>query len=161
MVFKKIIFRPPQIIYEHLIAKKRGSMGFVILLFFLIGFVMARGYIYLSLLGLWRDNFTPKFISTHIHHFALGIFLVVPVSLLFMVMPPKLMPFWRLKLAAIYGWGLGLICDEFGMWLNLRDEYSLRHGYDAIIVLAGVLINIVYFGKLWRFLAKKLTGRRD
>ncbi|MCX6816431.1 MAG: hypothetical protein NTZ93_00985 [Candidatus Beckwithbacteria bacterium] len=148
-------------IYEHLIARKRGSTGFVILLFFLIGFIMARGYIYLSLLGLWRDNFTPQFIGAHIHHFALGIFLVVPASLLFMLLPPKFMPYWRLKLAAIYGWGMGLIFDEFGMWLNLQDEYSLRHGYDAIIVLAGLLINVVYFGRMWRFIFKKLTGRRD
>lgn len=147
--------------YEHLIAKKRGSIGFTILLFFLLGFMMARGYVYLSLLGLWRENFMIAIVGRHIHHFAWGIFLVVPASLLFMLLPSRLMPYWRLKLAAIYGWGMGLIFDQFGMWLNLRDEYSVRRGYDAVILLAGVLINVVYFGRMWRFIFKKLTGRKD
>lgn len=158
---KKIIYRPPQFLYEHLIARKKGSIGFVILEFFLLGFLMARGYVWLSQLGWVPANFMTVTVNRHIHHFAWGIFLVVPAGLLFMLIPPRFLPYWRLKLAAIYGWGMGLIFDEFGMWLNLENVYHLREGYDAIIVVAGILINVVYFGRMWRYLLKKLTGRKD
>lgn len=138
--------------YEHLIARKRGSTGFVILLFFLLGFILARLYVYLAVLGLWKDNFTPAFFNSHIHHFALGIFLVAPAGFTSLVLPHNLLPRWRLKLAAVYGLGLGLIFDEFGMWLNLKDEYSLRQGYDAVIIAAAIIINVVYFARIWRLL---------
>jgi len=130
----------------------------VLLEFFLLGFLMARGYVYLSEAGWLPQNLMTVAVGRHIHHFAWGIFLVVPTGVLFMLMPSKLLAYWRLKLVAIYGWGMGLIFDEFGMWLNLEDDYHWRQGYDAVIVVAGLLINIVYFKEIWLFLLSKLTG---
>lgn len=151
----RLIYRPPVFLYEHLISRKRGSLGFVILEFFLLGFVMARAYVYFSRLGWWPQNFMTVVVGQHIHHFAWGIILVVPVGLAYMLMPERFMPYWRLKLAAIYGWGMGLIFDQFGMWINLTDNYSLRTGYDAVVILAGILINGVYFKPMWKFLYQK------
>jgi len=39
----------------------------------------------------------------------------------------------------IYGIGLGLTFDEFGMWLHLNGDYWQRASFDAVIVLAAAL----------------------
>jgi hypothetical protein len=41
--------------------------------------------------------------------------------------------------AVIYGIGLGLTFDEFGMWLHLNGDYWQRASFDAVIVLAAAL----------------------
>ncbi|MBI5221852.1 MAG: hypothetical protein HY979_03535, partial [Candidatus Magasanikbacteria bacterium] len=46
---------------------------------------------------------------------------------------------------AVYGIGLGLTFDEFGMWVRLADTYWVRQSYDAIIVIFLVLLNIAYY----------------
>lgn len=57
---------------------------------------------------------------------------------------------FRHIIAAFYGIGLGLAYDEFGMWLMLKDNYWIRQSYDAIAIIAVILINIVYFNELWQ-----------
>src|SRR6266705_3385839 len=49
--------------------------------------------------------------------------------------PPAALP----AAAVIYGIGLGLTFDEFGMWLHLNGDYWQRASFDAVIVLAAVL----------------------
>ena len=39
----------------------------------------------------------------------------------------------------VYGIGLGLTFDEFGMWLHLNGDYWQRASFDAVIVLAAGL----------------------
>jgi len=41
--------------------------------------------------------------------------------------------------AVLYGIGLGLTFDEFGMWLHLNGDYWQRASFDAIVVLAAAL----------------------
>lgn len=159
ITLKQLIYRPPQLFYEHVISRKRGNVGFVLLEFFLLGFIMARLYVYLSILGLWPENFMIGVVKVHMHHFGWGILIVALTGFVYFNLPYYLIPKWRLKLAGLYGWGLGLIFDQFGMWLNLKDEYSLRRGYDAVIILAGLMINVVYFSKMWRLLYKKTLGK--
>src|SRR6266704_573893 len=75
--------------------------------------------------------------DTHIHHLNYGIFLLAGVGayLLFSPGPPAALP----AAAVIYGIGLGLTFDEFGMWLHLNGDYWQRASFDAVIVLAAVL----------------------
>ncbi len=54
------------------------------------------------------------------------------------------------KLAIMYGFGLGLTFDEFSLWLRLDDDYYARVSYEAIIVIIVILLNIVYFGDIWK-----------
>jgi hypothetical protein len=56
--------------------------------------------------------------------------------------------------ATLYGVGLALAFDEFGMWLHLEDDYWIRHSYDAVIIITAVLFNIVYLSIFW----KKILG---
>src|SRR5207249_754833 len=75
--------------------------------------------------------------DTHIHHLNYGIFLLAGVGayLLFSPGPPAAAP----AAAVIYGIGLGLTFDEFGMWLHLNGDYWQRASFDAIVVLAATL----------------------
>ena len=39
--------------------------------------------------------------------------------------------------------------DEFGMWLRLTDDYSVRGSYDAVMLIVDFLISVVYFVDFW------------
>jgi hypothetical protein len=75
--------------------------------------------------------------DTHVHHLNYGIFLLAGVGayLLFKPVPSSVPP----TAAVIYGIGLGLTFDEFGMWLHLNGDYWQRASFDAVIVLAVAL----------------------
>ena len=46
--------------------------------------------------------------------------------------------------AIIYGIGLALTFDEFGMWVHLGGSYWQRASYDAVVTVASVLALIAY-----------------
>jgi hypothetical protein len=75
--------------------------------------------------------------GTHVHHLNYGIFLLAGVGayLLFTPGGGPAAP----TVAVIYGIGLGLTFDEFGMWLHLSGDYWQRASFDAVIVLAAAL----------------------
>lgn len=75
--------------------------------------------------------------GTHVHHLNYGIFLLAGVGayLLFTPGGGPAAP----AAAVIYGLGLGLTFDEFGMWLHLNGDYWQRASFDAVIVLAAAL----------------------
>ena len=82
------------------------------------------------------------------HHFTYGIFILGIVGFLSLVLERtnKL----KLQLAVLYGLGLGLAFDEFAMWIQLEDVYRDRSTYDAIVIIALLLLNIVYFSDFWK-----------
>lgn len=53
--------------------------------------------------------------------------------------------------AAVYGIGLALTFDEFGMWLHLNDFYWQRASFDAITVIMAALALMVVLPR-WRSL---------
>lgn len=64
---------------------------------------------------------------------------------------------WRKKIIVLYGIGLGLTFDEFGMWLHLEDQYWMRTSYDAIVIISLVLLNAIFFGERWMRIFKLLS----
>jgi hypothetical protein len=88
--------------------------------------------------------------GTHVHHLNYGIFLLslCGAYLIFARPTGRKMTFC----AIIYGIGLGLTFDEFGMWLHLGGMYWQRASYDAIITIAAVLALIGYGSTIrhWR-----------
>lgn len=117
---------------------------------FLVTFIIARTWVYLSILGVVPESFTENVRGVHIHHFTWGILLNSIIGYLILVLPRHLFQAWKLKLSALFGVGLALTFDEFGMWLRLKDVYFIRHSYDAVIIIAVLFINIIYFGTLWK-----------
>ncbi|MCL5675559.1 MAG: hypothetical protein M1120_00330 [Patescibacteria group bacterium] len=136
-------------IYNSVIRKHKDATSFMVLLFFLLTFVVSRTYIYLNTVGIVPDNwFLNRSIrGVHIHHLAFGIVILTISGYLALIFHSQ-----RIKhyISALYGVGLGLAYDEFGMWLHLRDNYWIRQSYDAIAIITVLLINIVYFGNLWQ-----------
>jgi hypothetical protein len=145
-------------IYDKLIERHRRRVSFVVLVSFLLTFVFVRFYVLTAGLGIIDDPYL-YIRGYHIHHLNYGI-CIMAIS-----------GFWaltfqnerdRLKIGVLYGIGLGLTFDEFGMWLRLQDDYWARTSYDAIIIIALIFISFVYFPSFWYRLlrrAKKDLGR--
>ncbi len=116
----------------------------VIIFYFLITFVVSRLMVYL-VIGRWLPNFFLTVRGVHIHHFTYGVFILVLIGLYLILRRPEAESEIFKICTAIYGIGLGLTFDEFGMWVRLADEYWLRQSYDAVVVVLLLLLNIAYF----------------
>lgn len=90
--------------------------------------------------------------GTHVHHLNYGIFLLsLSGAYLIFARPTGR----RMSATAIvYGIGLGLTFDEFGMWLHLGGLYWQRASYDAIVTIAAVLGLIAYGSTIRRWRPK-------
>src|SRR5207237_1443675 len=72
---------------------------------------------------------------TSLHQLNYGIFLLAGVGAYLLFSSGPAVP----GAAVVYGIGLGLTFDEFGMWLHLNGDYWQRASFDAIVVLAAGL----------------------
>ncbi|MBI5465009.1 hypothetical protein HY946_00165 [Candidatus Gottesmanbacteria bacterium] len=144
-------------LYNSIIRKHRDAISFIVLFFFLITFVVSRTYIYLNTIGVVPDEWilNKNVRGVHIHHLAFGIIFLTVAGFLALTIHGQRS---RHYISALYGIGLGLAYDEFGMWLRLKDEYWLRQSYDAVAIISAVLINIVYFGNLWQKIFFKIVA---
>lgn len=145
-----LFLHPPKLLYERFIAKQRKGVTFTVLFFFLVTFMLARLYVYLAVQNIIPDSLTQNIRGVHVHHFAWGILLNSVVGYILLVLPSDMFEEWKIKLSAIFGIGLGLTFDEFGMWLYLQDEYWVRQSYDAIIIISILFIDIIYLGNTWK-----------
>src|SRR2546426_10129648 len=105
-----------------------------VLLSLLLTFIAARVVSVLMMLHRMPDIYLHVR-DTHIHHLNYGIFLLAGVGAYLLFSPGPVAP----AAAVIYGIGLGLTFDEFGMWLHLNGDYWQRASFDAVIVLAAGL----------------------
>jgi len=119
---------------------------------FLITFVVARLFVYL-VLGHLLPNFFLEIRGVHIHHFTYGVVILVIVGLYLLLRRPAHETDSFRWSALFYGIGLGLTFDEFGMWIMLQDNYWMRQSYDAVIIVALILLNIAFY----RFVGKVLN----
>jgi len=111
--------------------RKRAQL---ILLAFLVTFVCARVLVFLIMARKLPDLFLHIH-GTHVHHLNHGIFLLVAVGAWLLLRPPQNFR-WP---AILYGVGLALTFDEFGMWLHLGGSYWQRASWDAVVVVTAVL----------------------
>lgn len=126
--------------------KHGQKISFLILLSFLPSFIIARFCALIAAPVLFYKDI-------HIHHLNFGIgFLAISGLLGFYFSNSR----WRNKIIILYGIGLGLTFDEFGMWLHLEDHYWMRTSYDAIVIISVILINAVFFGEKWVRIFKKV-----
>src|SRR6058998_1065485 len=106
----------------------------LVLLSFMLTFITARVVSILMLLPQVPDIYLYVH-DIHIHHLNYGIFLLAGVGAYLLFSSQPATP----PAAVIYGIGLGLTFDEFGMWLHLNGDYWQRASFDAVIVLVAVL----------------------
>src|SRR6266496_2202697 len=106
----------------------------LVLLSLMLTFIVARLVSILMILFPRQDMYLYVR-DTHVHHLNYGIFLLVGVGAYLLFHPgPAAAP-----AAVVYGIGLGLTFDEFGMWLHLNGDYWQRASFDAVIVLVAAL----------------------
>jgi len=131
-------------------SKLTHRLARTVLVAFLFTFIAARILVIAIMAGKLPPQLFFHVQGTHVHHLNYGIFILSFSGgfLLFYRPMGKL-----LSLAAfVYGIGLALTFDEFGMWLHLGGPYWQRVSYDAVITIAAVLALIAYGSTLrhWR-----------
>ena len=131
--------------YAKLIVNQEREISFWVLTAFLPTFLAIRTLVY------FQPTLFVNVNGTHVHHLTCGILLLALAGYLGLtVQTPNARP----RIAAVYGFGLALAFDEFGMWLLLRDDYWIRQSYDALFIILALLINVVYFGDFWLHLLR-------
>ncbi len=130
-------------IFRYHRKKQNKEITFNILLYFLVTFILARILVYTTP---WRIFIK----GNHIHHLDFGIIILAIVGYWLLVDDNG----HKLRISKLYGIGLGLTFDEFGMWFHLQDNYSIRLSYDAIIIISIILINIIYLEGIWKKIFK-------
>src|SRR6266850_4940370 len=122
---------PPE--EQHMGATRLARRVFVS---FIVTFALARSVVLLMSIGRLHD-FYLRFGQTHVHHLNYGIFILSGVGAYLIFVRPDARGVARA--AALYGIGLALTFDEFGMWLHLDDIYWQRASFDAMILIAAIL----------------------
>jgi CRP-like cAMP-binding protein len=91
----------------------------------------------------------------HVHHFNYGLILVGLSGI------AALFPFGRRMLrvlAFVFGFGFGLVLDEFALFWNLNPSYKNAH-LTAAELAAALLVQLVYFRRLWAAIARRAWHR--
>ena len=113
----------------------------LVLVTFLLTFMAARISVFLIM-----DRRLPDLYlhlgGSHVHHLNYGIFLLAGIGAFLLFQPPA----GRAAdvAAGIYGVGLALTFDEFGMWFHLGGPYWQRASFDAIVTVAAGLGLVAY-----------------
>jgi hypothetical protein len=125
-----------------------------VLTWFLLTFLAARIVVLLIMTRRVPDLFLHVG-GTHVHHLNYGIFLLAGVGTWAILATPG----WRAMKAALALWGVGLALtfDEFGMWVHLGGGYWQRASFDAVVVVAGLLGLIAVAPTLRRLRPRQLV----
>jgi hypothetical protein len=119
-----------------------------ILTAFLFTFMAARMTVFLIAAGRIPDIYL-RLGGTHIHHLNYGIFLLSGVGAYLLLGRPAARGLhWA---TVLYGIGLALTFDEFGLWLHLGGSYWQRASFDAVVVIAAFLALIATARHIARF----------
>ena len=133
---------------------KATHVARVVLAVFLLTFIASRMLVILIMSQTMPDLFLHLG-GTHVHHLNYGIFLLSGVGAYLLFRRPS---GHHLTVAAmVYGVGLALTFDEFGMWLHLGGGYWQRASYDAVVVIAAVLGLIAYAPSLRHYRPRHLV----
>jgi hypothetical protein len=134
---------PPASLTTHHLAR-------LVLAAFVFTFVISRILVIFIMAGRLPPQLFFHVEGTHVHHLNYGIFLLSIVGAVLIFVRPA--GRWMAFTAIVYGIGLGLTFDEFGMWLHLGGPYWQRASYDAVVTIASVLA-LIAFGttiRRWR-----------
>jgi hypothetical protein len=107
-----------------------------ILVAFLFTFMASRVLVFLIVARRIPDVYL-NLGGTHVHHLNYGIFLLSGVgAYLLLGYPGSKGLQWA---AILYGIGLALTFDEFGLWLHMGGSYWQRASFDAVVVITAFL----------------------
>lgn len=121
--------------------QNRRHLARLVLVPFVIMFSVSRIVVFLIMNRTLPDLYIYVG-GTHVHHLNQGIFLLSAVGAYLLFARPSGRE--EEGAAFLYGIGLALTFDEFGMWLHLGGGYWQRASYDAVTVLAGLLLLMAF-----------------
>jgi len=116
---------------------------------FLLTFIASRTLVILIMTRRMPDLFLHLG-GTHVHHLNYGIFLLSTIGAVLLF--ARLNDAQKIWCALVYGCGLALTFDEFGMWLHLGGGYWQRASFDAVVVILG-LFGLIAFMPRWQRLS--------
>jgi len=78
----------------------------------------------------------------HIHHYVYGIFILTIAGYLALIFKSQGATSW---IALLFGFGVGLTFDEFGMWLNPQFQRGARWSMNGLefVIIALVLLGLI------------------
>ena len=120
----------------------------IVFFVFLLTFMLARIVVFLIMSRRIPDLYLHLG-GSHIHHLNYGIFLLAGLGAFFLFGNPEGR---SLQAAAVlYGIGMALTFDEFGMWVRLGGNYWQRASVDAIGIVGALFGLIAYAPALKKF----------
>ncbi len=115
--------------------RSKTHVARVVLFTFLLTFITSRVLVFLIMSRRIPDLYLYLG-GTHVHHLNYGIFLLSGLGAYLLFKKPEGR---QLQIAAVvYGCGMALTYDEFGMWVRLGGSYWQRASMDAIGVIAAL-----------------------
>jgi CRP-like cAMP-binding protein len=154
----RVVRTGPRGLYRRMVVQQGAEPPFWMLAGFVVSLGLARLTVFLilhfhlesQLFALVKDPNDPN--PMHVHHFNYGLVLIGVSGL------AALFPFGRraLRLLAVaFGFGGGLVFDEFAIFWNLNPEYAQTASLVAAASAAAVLVQLVWFRHFWAALARR------
>ena len=147
----------PRALFYKLVVAEGAEPPFWMLTGFVVSLALARLVVHLILkYHLEKQLFAlvpgddPN--PMHVHHFNYGLVLIGAAGL------AALFPFGRrgLRLLALaFGFGCGLVFDEFALIWNLNPEYANPQSLIAAGIAGALLVQITYFRAYWRAVGRR------
>jgi CRP-like cAMP-binding protein len=144
-------------LFRRLVIERGAEPPFWMLTGFIVSLGLARMVVALILkYGLEKRLFAlvpgndPN--PMHVHHFNYGLILIGAAGL------AALFPFGRRALRGLafaFGFGCGLVFDEFALFWNLNPEYAQSLSLLAAAVMAAALVQLTYFRGYWIRLGRR------
>jgi CRP-like cAMP-binding protein len=148
----RVVRTGPRAMFRQLVVQQGAEPPFWMLVGFIASLGLARLTVFLilhfhleqQLFALVKSPNDPN--PMHVHHFNYGLVLIGLSGL------AALVPFGRRALrvlALAFGFGCGLVFDEFAIFWNLNPEYAQTASVVAAASAAAVLVQLVWFRRFW------------
>ena len=141
---------------------KDDQPGLYLYLLFPIAFAFLLTFGGAMLISYYRPQFFIELYSYHVHHYAWGIIILTISGYLALVFDDA--PRAKYLISLLYGFGVGLAFDEFGIWLRLSDGDPARWSYDGFLLVVGFIFIIISARRgismlkvLWPFKKRRLS----
>jgi hypothetical protein len=154
----RVVRTGPRALFRHLVVQQGEEPPFWMLVGFVLSLGLARLTVFLilhfhlehQLFALVKDPHDPN--PMHVHHFNYGLVLIGLSGL------AALFPFGRRALRALalaFGFGCGLVFDEFALFWNLNPEYAQSASLVAAAAACAVLVQLVWFRRFWGAIGRR------
>jgi CRP-like cAMP-binding protein len=148
----------PSAIFRRLVVQEGAEPPFWMLAGFIVSLGLARLVVFLilkyhleqQLFALVRGGSDPN--PKHMHHFNYGLVLIGAAGL------GALFPFGRRALRLLgfaFGFGMGLVFDEFALLWKLNPEYADPASLIACGIAVAALVQLTYFRRFWTALLRR------